>query len=470
MDKSLLPRIEEYLAAHRQEMVDNLKALVSIPSVSQEAGGAHPFGDGCAQVLDKALEIARAKGLTTTNHDYYYGTACYGQGDKTIGVFAHLDVVPEGNDWMYAPYQPVEKDGWLIGRGSADNKSAAIAGIYIAHCLQTLGLPLRSRISLFLGCNEEKGMQDIERYAKEQPMPDFSIVPDTHFPVCHGEKGILEADFRCPTPFTTITGFQGGLASNMVPDRATATLACDEATAQAALDHAAAHSDIAASYNDGLLTFTATGVSAHAAYPTGSRSAIGMLARLLLDCPGVSESDRATMAFVAKTLSDNHGQAMGIAFSDEPSGKLTCISGLARLVDGCLELNFNIRYPVTHKGELVIAGICGYFAALGWQETGCHDSGPAYLPKDDPKVVQLCDIYHQLTGKDATPYVMGGGTYSRHLRNAIGFGMESDRETPLPAGHGGVHQPDEALYIDDMLEAIKIYVMSMLEIDQVLHS
>lgn len=470
MDKSLLPRIESYLEQHRQAMVEDLKALVTIPSVSQPREGNHPFGAGCAKALDKALALAEARGLAATNHSYYYGTANWGKGDKTIGIFAHLDVVPEGNDWINQPYQPVEKDGWLIGRGVADNKCAAIAGIYTIHCLQTLGLALDSKISLFMGCNEEKGMEDIDHYVAEQPMPDFSLVPDTHFPVCHGEKGIMEADFRCGTPFTTITRFAAGLASNMVPDRATATLACDEAEAKAVLAHAATHADITAVYANGGVTFTATGVSSHAAYPQNSRSATRMLAQLLLDCPGVSDSDRKTMALVAKLLSDNHGQALGIAFSDEPSGELTCISGMAQLVDGCLELNVNIRYPVTHKGELVAAGLCGFFAAAGWQEIALRDSKPAYLPKDDPKVVQLSDIYRQLTGKEAQPYVMGGGTYSRHLKNAVGFGMESERSIPLPAGHGGVHQPDEAIFIDDMLEAIKIYVMSMVEIDTILHS
>ena len=128
------------------------------------------------------------------------------------------------------------------------------------------------------------------------------------------------------------------------------------------------------------------------------------------------------------------------------------------------------RYPVTHRGELVKEGLEKTFAPAGWQLTVTGDSAPMYLPADDPKVRELSRVYAEVTGKDATPYVMGGGTYARHIQNAVGFGMESLIDAGLPAGHGGVHEPDEAVKIDDLVEAIKIYVLSILEVDQILHS
>ena len=54
-----------------------------------------------------------------------------------------------------------------------------------------------------------------------------------------------------------------------------------------------------------------------------------------------------------------------------------------------------------------------------------------------------CRIYHEVTGKDATPYVIGGGTYARHLQNAVGFGMEIlESRCPLGAAvEGGASPP-----------------------------
>lgn len=469
MNKELLGKIDSYLAENHDKILEDLKTLVRIPSISGEPQGDYPFGTQCANVLDTALGLAEGYGLHAQNHSYYYGTATLGEGDKTIGIFSHLDVVPEGNGWIYDPYDPIEKDGYLIGRGVADNKGAAVAGMHVMNFFRTCNLPLRSKISLFFGCSEETGMQDIERYVAEQPMPDFSIVPDTDFPVCHGEKGILEADIDCNRKFTVVKNFCGGLVSNMVPDCATVELPASDALL-AAINKAAQAVESLEVANDGeVITVTAHGVAAHASRPKGSVNAIGKLAGLLANISEIGENDRSIMQFVADTLSDNYGEQIGIAFEDEPSGKLTCICGVCSTNNNVLHLNFNIRYPVTHKGNICVDTMRNYFEKNNWAMTHYHDSHPAYLPKDDPKVLELCRIYGEITGKDSRPYVMGGGTYSRHLESAIGFGMESVEPMPFPSGHGGVHQPDEAFKIAHIMEAIKIYIISMLEIDELLH-
>ncbi|MEG1686540.1 MAG: Sapep family Mn(2+)-dependent dipeptidase [Angelakisella sp.] len=471
MKSSIDAAIDRYLAEHRAAIVEDLKTLVSIPSVSGHAEGAFPFGKGCAAVLDAALAMAEKKGLQVSNHGYYYGLAECGEGDKTIGIFSHLDVVPEGNGWVYSPYRPVEQEGCLIGRGVADNKSAAVAGVYVMDFLRRSELALSSRIRLYFGCSEETGMDDIAHFVAEQPMPDFSIVPDTDFPVCHGEKGILEMEFCCDTPFSRILEFSGGLVSNMVPDSARAVLVCRANEAEELKALAAGNGAISVRLRDGSAEVVMAGKSSHAAHPDGSVNAVQQLAAFLSAATLLPESDREILSFASRTLADTTGEVISIAASDAPSGALTCISGVASLIHGALKLNFNIRYPVTDKGERVIAGMCGYFAAAGWSERFCSDSAPAYLPKDDPMVQQLCRCYSEITGRDSTPYVMGGGTYARKLKNAIGFGMESDRKLPLklPEGHGGVHQPDEAIFLDDILEAIKIYILSMVEIDRILN-
>lgn len=53
-----------------------------------------------------------------------------GKGNVEIGIWNHLDVVPEGKGWIYPPYTCTEKDGYLIGRGVQDNKGPAVAVLY----------------------------------------------------------------------------------------------------------------------------------------------------------------------------------------------------------------------------------------------------------------------------------------------------------------------------------------------------
>lgn len=469
MNKEIAATIDLYLKENRTAIVEDLKTLVRIPSVSVDGTPEKPFGENCALVLDTAVELANERGMRAQRHGYRYGTAEWGAGERTIGIFSHLDVVPEGNGWKYPPYEPTEKDGWLIGRGVVDDKAGAIAGIYVTRCLAALGVPFASRISLYLGCSEERGMEDIESYVREQPMPDFSIVPDTHFPVCHGEKGILEIDTACNTPFSQIKSFCGGLASNVVPDRAEARLEIDRDLITGLEGMAMSTEGIEVTVDGSDIVVRARGVSAHASRPQGSVNAIARLAAFLSEARGVSSADRAIMAIVADALSDSDGSTIGIAWRDEPSGELTCISGVASTQEGVLNLNLNIRYPVTDNGERSIKIMHSYFEKKGFSITHTHDSPPSYLPKDDPKVRMLCAIYADITGKAATPYIMGGGTYARKLKNAIGFGLENDRPLPFTGGRGDVHQPDEALYIDDLLEAIKIYTLSLIEVDRIIN-
>ena len=93
-----------------------------------------------------------------------------------------------------------------------------------------------------------------------------------------------------------------------------------------------------------------------------------------------------------------------------------------------------------------------------------------YIPEDDHYVQTLMNVYQEVTGNtDRKTYIIDGGTYARKLKNAVGYGGGNGvSATFLPAGHGRVHQPDEARNIQGILEAIKIYVMSVIELDQLI--
>jgi succinyl-diaminopimelate desuccinylase len=61
---------------------------------------------------------------------------------------------------------------------------------------------------------------------------------------------------------------------------------------------------------------------------------------------------------------------------------------------------------------------------------------------------------------------MGGGTHARVMPNSVGFGMAlPNTKNIFGEGRGLYHQPDEALHIPSLLEAIKIYILSIYGID-----
>jgi len=469
-EKELIAKVENYIKENEEIIIKDWMDLIRINSVSDSSSEIGPFGENCRKALDKALDICRRNGLEASNHDYYYGTAASGNGDKTIGLFSHLDVVPVSDDWIYSPFEPQIVDGHMIGRGCLDNKSGYIASMYAIKCVRDLGLPVKSRLMLFMGCSEETGMQDITRFVSEQPMPDFCIVPDTSFPVCHGEKGIMEVSALAPGRLAQIKDITAGQVSNMVPGKAVAVIPYDSALAEELFSLSETNDRITLTRSGNDMTVTAVGISSHAAHPEGSLNATKVLCEFLCRSKLLNTYDRAIVGVIAKALSDDYGRELGIGFSDEPSGYLTCVSGMIRVIEGRIKLSFNIRYPVTVKGAAVSDGICKYFSEKGWSPEVESDSAPCYIPADDPKVQVLSKIYAQVTGLDATPYVMGGGTYSRYLKNSVSFGPESHMTSlDLPAGHGGAHQPDECMNIAFFMNALKIYILSIIEVDKLLN-
>lgn len=449
MEQNWNERIEEYLAAHREEMVRDLFDLVRIPSVQGEAVPGKPYGEEVARALDKALELCSRQGLQTENLDYRCGSALWrapGAGEKELGIVAHLDVVPAGDGWSGEPFEPYLRDGYAIARGVRDNKNAAVLGMHALRCIKELGIPMKHALRLIFGCSEETGMDDLPHYIEvhgEENMPVFTLVPDTSFPVCHGEKGIYRGDFLLEAG-EDLLSMKGGVATNVVADKAEAVL------------HTA----------EGDVTVRAAGLCAHASRPQGSKNAIRELAVALLEGYELSEKTARAMRFIRDILADPYGEELGIAFEDEPSGKLTCISGLVWMEENCIRLQLDVRYPVTHSGALVTEGLERYAASSGVRFLFGSDDSPCYIPEDHPAVRQLTKLYGEITGEEKAPYVMGGGTYARHLPNAMAFGPDFPGEDlPCPAGHGDCHEPDECQSIDGLVQATRIYIHALMELD-----
>ena len=123
MNSALIEKVNSYIDAHKDDIVRDLAAVASIESVSLDDSDVKPFGPGCRKVLDHMLAKGEAEGFKTHNYEYYVGSVKYDLGkEDTIGMLAHLDVVPAGSDWTVTePYTPLLKDGYLFGRGVGDN-------------------------------------------------------------------------------------------------------------------------------------------------------------------------------------------------------------------------------------------------------------------------------------------------------------------------------------------------------------
>ena len=440
-------QIHEYIHQRREEILDTLKELVRIPSVRAEAREKAPFGTPCAEVLKYTKELYAQNGLKTElDEDGGYLLSYYGDGKKDLGLFAHGDVVPVNKDWIFSnPFDPIEKNGYLIGRGVKDDKSAIVISLYCAKMLKELVLPFSSRLVCFTGANEETGMQDMKNYLKKHTAPDFSLVCDTAFPLFRGNKGSLQFFATQKVPMDSVRGFSGGTAFNIILGEATAEI--------------------------GNRTYTEKGISRHGALPEGSLNAAHVLAKTLLQSDLLSEHDRGQMQFISTVLEKYYGEIYGITHTDPDFGKLTVTNGIVKMNDGRISLSFDMRYGASVDIEDAKRRIVEFFNANGGVVDFVSEASPFIVPEDDPYIVACMETYKSFTNQQAAkPYVNAGGTYARYLPRAAEIGTWMGGESNalnLPQGHGHVHQPDECISIEGLLNAIEITMLMLLECDKV---
>ncbi len=468
-DLELGKKIDEWIEENVDGFVRDLNRLVAVPSVAKEEEGRFPFGEDCARVLDVASELAAEYGFQVENHEYYCGSLLVkGAEDnaKQIGMYAHLDVVPLGEDWQYPPLACTRKEGFLIGRGVGDNKGPGVCGLYALRFLKEQGICLKNDVVLYLGLAEETGMKDIEYFCRTQRVPDFGLVMDTNFPVCYGEKGLIRAKASCRAEGNLVS-FEAGSVVNVIPARAEAVVG--QVSLEEVKKAMAGRERIIVSWAENGVKITASGISRHAAFPEGSVNAVYVLAEALASSGILTGKAQEAVNGLRILTSDDYGQGAGIPFEDKESGKLTCIGSVVSLVNGVLCVSFDVRYPVTTEGKDVEEAFGKKVRSLGFEfETG-ENSSPSYVPLDHPYIPLLSSICDYVQGKHYEPYTMGGGTYSRHLPAAIGFGPGvPDAPNPFENGHGQGHQPDECVPLDMLLKGIKTYIFALMELDRIL--
>ena len=132
MQEALNQKIDAFIAANKEQILKDIATLVSINSVEGAPEEGAPYGAGPRAALDKTLELAAGMGLATRNCENHIGYAELAGADaeKYLATICHVDVVPEGNGWTEDPFKMEIRDGWMIGRGVADDKGPMVATLY----------------------------------------------------------------------------------------------------------------------------------------------------------------------------------------------------------------------------------------------------------------------------------------------------------------------------------------------------
>lgn len=291
--------LEFSVAPRRNEMIEALCKLISIESVKGEPATLMPYGKGVFDVLMKMLSFAEHMDFDSVNLYSHMGYVDYGEGEETLAILTHLDVVPAGDGWTFPPFEGTVQDGRVYGRGAIDNKGPAVAALYALDAIKENGVELNKRVRLLFGCDEESGWNDIDFYKRTVgEIPTMAISPDAEFPIINSEKGMVqykisvprvEAD-RLQSKRIRIVSMEGGDRPNIVPATAECVLECEPDAVIELLGLYAHDVPVKLTWEatgDERLRIRSEGRNAHASKPEQGINAISYLAEFVSQLPMV---------------------------------------------------------------------------------------------------------------------------------------------------------------------------------------
>ncbi len=453
--------------ARRQQLVESISRLVRIRSVREEAQPGMPFGPGPAAALAEGLRLAQELGFSTKNYDNYVGAVDFNDQETQLHILCHLDVVGEGTGWTVTqPYEPIEVDGMLYGRGTDDDKGPVAAVLLAMQAVKDLGVPLKKNVRLLLGTDEESGSEDIAYYYSKEPYAPCTFSPDGEFPVINLEKGsykpVFTKTWAAESATPRVKELHGGFRINVLPPEAQCVVAGLSAeAAQPYCDKAAAETGVTyvLTQQGDDLHILCKGKGAHASTPEEGINAITGLIHLLCALPLAKVGSTAALHALNALFphGDCTGKALGIAQADELSGPLTVAFSLLELNDTGLSGQFDSRVPVCATEANCKDVTEASFAKFGFTAQGGMQA-PHHTPADTPLVKTLLKCYEQYTGNKGECLAIGGGTYVHEIPGGVAFGCA------MPGFNGNMHGADEHTCIADQLTAAKIFAQAIIDL------
>ncbi len=455
---------------YKDSYLKDLKELVSIKSVRDDAHATddYPLGKGPAKALEKFLSFGKRDGFKTKNLENIVGYIEYGQGDKTLAIQAHADVMPAGDGWETDPFTMTQKDGNVYGRGTSDDKGPGLAAYYGLRMLKDSGIKPNLKIRFIIGTDEESQWTGMKHYFSVEPAPTFGFSPDAEFPLINGEKGnaTFETQFGDSNGVEyTLKSFNSGLRMNMVPGDATALIDVpdNEKLVDAFtkfLDTHPISGDI--KLTDERMRIHIVGKAAHGMEPKNGVNAGTYLATFLNEFNFDGDAENFISFIAEKLHEDSRAHKIGADHVDSLMGETTmnvAIMKFDHTKGGTVNTNF--RYPQGFSDKDILKKLILAADEYKGEVHQLDNMDPHYVDPKDPIVTTLMKVYQQQTGDTkSTPEVVGGGTYARLMDRGVAFGAL------FPDTEDTMHQANEFQPVNDLIKAMAIYGQSISELSK----
>lgn len=206
-----------------------LDEFLRIPSISADDG----FAADITAAAEWVCGFVRGAGgscelVETRRHPLAVGEVPASSGFRnervpTVLVYGHFDVQPPGADadWTSPPFEPEVRDGWLYGRGAADDKGNLYVLLKAVETLAHEGaLPVNVRV-VCDGEEEVVGTSVVEFLEADDRGADVCVIYDGAMPrrgvpfFFVGTRGIVYYHLTVTTGAHDLhSGFYGGAAMN----------------------------------------------------------------------------------------------------------------------------------------------------------------------------------------------------------------------------------------------------------------
>ncbi len=432
----LKKKIEAYILENKENMLKDIQELVSFESIT---GQSDKIYECLVFFLEKAKKMGFQVKMAQTGDS---GIVEMGSGAETFGILVHLDVVKTGDleKWSNPPFSGVVHDGFIWGRGTADDKGAAVMSLYAMKAVLESGVEINKKVQLIVGTCEEENWTDIENFKKEFPIPDYGFSPDGEFPIFNAENGYADLELVFyEDERNRIQGIAGGESTNTIPSKATLN------------------------FENGQC-ITKQGISAHSSTPEFGENAIIKL------CKELSENNENNFRF-ARFIADYFDKSedgrtfeidkLIVNIEGMPEARSTIVPTVLCYQEdkgnGSQQVSLNLN--VRHKFGITQKDLLEKFEALA-QVYKFHLEmkeylDPMYVSTDLPflKIMQRVSLEYGVSDSFQTA---AGTTYAKAIKNFVSWGPIFF-EDPQSA-----HMEDERLSIDKMVLATKMYARFLL--------
>lgn len=446
-----------HLATRRDAILERLKTLLAMPSVSTDPQFAPGMRDAREFLLARLRELGlrNVQALDGGGQPAVFAEWTDAPGKPTLIVYGHYDVQPPDplELWKTPPFEPTVRDGRLYARGASDVKGSTTVALESIGAFLTVAGALPCNVKLFIEGEEESGSPSLRTLVdrnRDKLQADAMLSADgsrasTTIPTLGiGGRGIAGLEFTLRTAAKDgHSGRYGGAARNALVELAALVATLHDRQGRIQVK----------GFGDDAAPITNVTRAAAAALPFGEKQFFADFGGLEWGDPTYTVRERTT---IRPTIELNGmwggytGSGTKTVLPSEAHAKITM-----RLAPGMdpqrarQKLREHLQSHIPHGVELV----------LGPEEIGT----PApTLPEDHPLLLAASRVLERLHGQKPVP-VRSGGTLpvSAIFREMLGIGTLA---FGLAMPDEDVHAPNEFFRLSSFDEGLRSWPMLLSEI------